>query len=193
MEAETLINETLDEQESGAAVLRLLNERKEELEASERAKIDSYVQGIRPQIANVMTEELDDGVGGLFDGKITIATETLRIHTSINNTIKQTEEVRRHEQYHMDNNHLAAMTVGDSAEGDIVVTIGGRQMTNKKFIEGLTVLETGDEFVSDDYKEDENDVEAGLADAGLTVADARKAVARKDLRLIDDHSRVMVG
>lgn len=191
MAIESLINEAIDEYGAEEA-LDVLDKNKDALEQSERAKVQTFIDGVRPQIKGVFVEELEEGVGGQFSSKgIAIAEETLKVHTSIADTIAQLQETGEHEAYHEDHDHLAPMTAGDSAEGDIVVTVGGEAMTEEEAIEGLTVHQTGDVFVSDEYKGFKRKLVRGLGRAGLTIGQFEKAVDQKDLRLIDDHSRKM--
>lgn len=189
--AEELINETVSGADSAYAVLGALKQRRMELEASEAATVQQYIDGIRPEIEGALVHTMDAGIGGYYDGgsSVHIATSTLVIDSSVEETIARVEEVRAHENYHAEHDHLAPMILGASADGDTVVTIGGYGFTNTELIEGMTVAMTGHDFVSDQYRQYEADVRSAVAAAGINLGDVEQAIAQKDLTAVDDTSR----
>ena len=189
---EECINDTVLNSDSPDALLRELSENAEDLEAKEKAKVDEYRTGIRDSIRKVVIEDLPSGIGGQFDtsGEVTIATNTLLVGSSVEKTVAQAQETFRHEFYHQTNKHLDPLQRGASAHGEVVVTIGNFEFTDITLHEGLTVADTGNEFVSDDYRRHESDLKAGVAAAGLTMDAVRAAVNKdKDLSSIDDANR----
>jgi hypothetical protein len=189
--AEELINQTVDANDSSEAIIADLRRNQEQLEQSERADIDRYINGIRPAVAGMLVEDLGDGIGGVYDGSnVTMGKISLYVHDSIAQTIERAEEVSEHEGYHQDHDHTAAMSVGSSAEGDTVVTIGGETFDETALIEGLTVSRTGDSFVSEEYVQYETTLQNAVARAGISITDVEEAVnKKKDLSLIDDADR----
>ena len=76
------------------------------------------------------------------------------------------------------------------AHGEVVVTIGNVEFTEVSLIEGLTVAETGNAFVSEDYRRYESDLKTAVSAADLTLDAVRTAVnTEKDLSRIDDANR----
>lgn len=191
--AEELINQTVDEADSADNIIGELEDSKEMLEASEAATVQQYIDGIRPQIEGAMVTDLDPGVGGLYDGspQVKIAEDMLVIDQSVDATIARLEEVREHENYHAENNHLEPMDVVHDTRTDAFAVIGGQEFTETELIEGLTVMQTGNTFVSDEYRDHERTLEAAMAASGQSVEDIEEAVNHaKDITLIDDRSRV---
>lgn len=131
-------------------------------------------------------------VGGLYDGRIKVAEQTVQVDEQapdIAQTIKRIEEVNRHEGYHLTHHHITPLATAPSEDAATVVTIGEQQFRNEeKIIEGLTVIETGDEFVSDDYRKHmENLLTAIDASPTVSLDDVRQAVNEDhDLAGIDD-------
>ena len=189
---EDCINHTVLESDTPHQLDNDLRTNAEHLEDAERAKVDRYRAGIRSSVRNVLIEDLDAGIGGQFDkaGDVTIAKNTLLVGKSIDATGRRSQETYRHEMYHKLHDHLDPVKTGNTAEGETVVTIGNYEFTEVTIHEAITVANTGDEFVSDDYRKYSSDLKAGLSSAGLTMEDAHQAInVKKDLSLIDDASR----
>lgn len=189
-DAVSLINTAVEENDSSSALINDLERRQDRLEAEERALVQQYIVGIRPQINDVMVKDLGETVGGMYDGSdITMGKSSLYVYTDVEQTIDRVEETREHEEYHAEHDHTASMIAGSSAAGETVVTIGGHSFDNEALIEGITVAQTGDEFVSDEYRRFKSDVLVAIASAGIDVSDVEKAIGEKDLRGIDDADR----
>lgn len=187
LSAEDVINESVDGNSSSTKMFEEMNRRKEALEEAEAAKVDAYIQKVRPAVAGALVKDLEHGIGGLYDGSnVTIAQDMLMIHSSIQQTVDQLDETRRHEDYHKEHDHTAPMIPATEAPADYVVTIGGRQFDETALKEGLTVSKTGDQFVSPEYVQYQHDLHAAMQAAGISIHDVEQAVDRKDLRDIDD-------
>lgn len=188
---EEAINATVEKSKgSPDSFQRTLRENAEGLDAQEKAKVDQYRNGIRGSLQGVMIDKLPDNVGGLYDGSVKIAQSTLEVRGSIEETLAMANETWKHEQFHLKNKHLEPVNTGASAQGENVVTIGGRSFTNRGIHEAITVANTGERFVSGEYRQFAQDLRSGLSSAGLTMAQAHEAInVKKDLSLIDDVSR----
>jgi len=116
---------------------------------------------------------------------ITIATSTIEIGDSgVSQTIARMQEVYDHELYHALNHHTDAMMTWDS---DATIIIAGEGFSTTDIIEGLTVVETGEDFVSDGYKGHKKRLLSSIVAASLSLDDVRDAVnSTKDLTQIDD-------
>lgn len=181
------INGTIEDAASKEELLRNLEGEQKNAEGAKKERINDYIQGIRPQIEDVMVDDLEEGVGGEFDGeKKTIAKESLAVHASIQETIDMTTEIVEHETYHEENDHTKPMQSGSSAKGETVVTLGTEKFKDRDFIEGITVLRTGDRFVSNEYRGFRRKMERALRNSDTTIEQVEHAVKQKDLRLIDD-------
>lgn len=190
MSAAEQINDAVVNGNSKEAIFGDLERNKGELEAVERAKVDAYIEGVRSSIGDMLVQDLGDGIGGLYNGSQTImAKDSLIVSGSIEETIARTEEIARHEDYHRDHDHTAAIAAGSSAEGDAIVRVGGQQLDQETLIEGLTVARTGEEFVSGQYQRYKAELLAAIGAAGISLDDVEKAVDAKDLTLIDDADR----
>jgi hypothetical protein len=190
--AEGYINHAVDQSgRSPDGLLSDLEKGKDQLEKAEAAKVSLYQHHVREALHGTFIAELESGIGGMYsDTGIQISTDTLMIGGSFQATIDQIEETAEHEKYHRDNNHLDPMQLGASAHDDIVATIGSVEFTDTQIVEGLTVLETGDQFVSQEYIEHEQCLTRAMAAAALSVEDVRQAVnEKKDYGLVDDESR----
>lgn len=168
-----------------------MQRKREGLEAQEREKVGRYIAGIRTALQGMVVKELPDNIGGLYNGSsVVMAAETLRVHSSIEDTVAQATETGEHERYHQQHKHMEAMQMGASAHGDAVVTIGNEAFTDTRMVEALTVHDTGAEFVSSEYVAHERAVSAALIRANLGWSDVRNAVnVRKDYGELDDQSR----
>ena len=162
----------------------VLPENEQQLVSQYVASLGNFTHG---EIIKTLPEE---NVAGLYNGNIFIDTDTVEVpEGGITEAIAHMEETVRHEAYHALHKHLAPITVGGSAEGDIAVTIGEIGFTRTELIEGLTVLDTGNVFVSDEYREFQANLEKGVANSDISMDDVRTAVNKeKDLTKINDHS-----
>ncbi len=195
-DAASAINAAVDEQtESGevspSALAAEIQRKAKHLEAEEQAKVQEHIAGVRNISRDAVIETLDPGVGGLYDGSISIAASTMKVDEGgdVSSTVAQMEETSRHEEYHKQHDHLAPKIVGPSAGGGAVVTIGGKAFSDTALIEGLTVTRTGDQFVSDGYRQYKQDLLEATSAAGLSVGDVEAAVDEQDLSSIDDWTR----
>ncbi len=192
----TLINATVDEHAdgvSGQELGKIVQKRSEQESSAEAQKhVSEWISGIQEHTKGAAIKQLDDGIGGLYDGspKVQIAAETIKVRTSVKDTLARTKEVDEHEKFHLKGDHTADMIQGNTMEGNSVVTIGGKEFDETALIEGLTVAKTGDRFVSDQYRKYKQDLLSSIAAAGINLDDVEQAVNKeKDLRRIDDAAR----
>jgi hypothetical protein len=185
-DATAVINETLEENGTGASNDKLAREI--EQAATERGlekETANYVHALREQSHSFVVDALPPGVGGQFDGSsIDVAPGVLIVDRSIEETVDRMKEVTAHEAYHAMHNHTDAMM---TYAGEPTVVIAGEEFSTTDIIEGLTVADTGNQFVSDEYQEMEERVRRATARAGIGLDGAREAVNQaKDLTTIDD-------
>ncbi len=186
--AEELINTTVDNAETESEVISKLQREKEELEARERALVEYYIQETRPIYAAMIMDDFDGNVAGLSDGsEIYVDRSVMMVGESVEQTIAQAQEVYEHEAYHDEKGHSAPLYVIAETKGDIAAVIGGVEFTETELIEGLTVKQTGDQFVSVEYVEFKENLEEAMRNAELSIEDIEEAVnEKKDVTLIDD-------
>lgn len=144
-----------------------------------------YIEELRRWSHEVTIGALPEGVGGQFDGSIDVALRTVDIDPrGLEWTILAMQEAYAHELYHTTHEHLKPMQTMDETDS---VIIAGEGIETRDIIEALTVEETGDETVSQEYQENRGHVFSLLAHAGLGIADMREAVNEAhDLTLLDD-------
>lgn len=191
-DAEAIINAVVMDRDDSTNILSGLQEVKEEMEAGERATVDRYIVAMRPVYAGMMVDDLEGNTAGLYDGSsIFVDRSVLLVDQSVELTIAQSCEVLRHENYHLENDHTAPLVVMAETKGDIAAVIGGVEFTETALIEGLTVKQTGDQFVSEEYLEYENMIDRAMANAHLTVGNFEEAVnEKKNVAAIDDRHLV---
>ncbi len=154
-------------------------------------EVRQYIAAIQRMSHDAAIGPLPDGVGGQFNGSITIATNTLKVPAAeagrhgVSQTIARMEEAFEHELYHAMHHHTDPMMTYD---GSSTVVIAGEGFETTEIIEGLTVATTGEEFVSEEYKSYKARLLQCIDEADLTLGNVEKAVDRKDLGLIDDRS-----
>jgi hypothetical protein len=155
-----------------------------------REKVSKYVDGIKNSAKGMKVEKLEKGVGGLYNGKdVMIATTTLQVHRSIEETLAQAKETAMHEAYHKKGRHTEKYKTLNHT-GDTAVIIGGEELTDEQVVEGLTVAKTGDRFVSDGYKNHKQTLISAVNRAGISLEDVEEALnKKKNLALVDDHAR----
>lgn len=195
-EALAYINGTIaEETEKGSLDAKDIAEKIEEntkgMREETRAEVGKYIDGIEPHIEGSTIDRLPQNIGGQYDGeKITIAAATLSVHNSIGETLRRVEETGEHEKYHEEHEHTEDLQAAPDAEGEEIVTIGGKKFTQTELIEGLTVQETGEEFVSTDYKNKADNLRTYTASVGISLEQLRAAVNKeKDVTLLDDRVR----
>ncbi len=192
--AEKVINTAVSEAEdrgqvSGKELVSIVQEVSARESTEKDPKVTHYIDALRSSTHDAVISPLENGVGGQFDGKgITIATATMKVGSGgVSTTAKQLGEVADHERYHRDNSHTDGMKTYDGAP---IVIIADHRLDVRKAIEGLTVTDTGHEFVSPDYEAHESELASALDEADLTLDDARKAINEEhDLTILDDRSR----
>lgn len=189
---EGLINTTILEQGSSGSILSALNERKVDLETSERATVQRYIDAMRPVYAAMIVDDFSGNTAGLYDGSaIYVDRNVMMVGRSLETTIAQAGEVHAHETYHQTNHHLAPMQVVADARAGVYALIGGIAFTETELVEGLTVAETGNAFVSHDYRRYEDMVRQAAATSGQGIDGIATAVnKKKDLTLVDDRAQV---
>lgn len=183
--AANLVNETVDtaEGQSNADLARSIETAAKEQGLEKQTA--EYVNVLREQSHAFVVDALPPGVGGQFDGsRIDVAPTVLTVDKSISQTVDQIQEVTAHEAYHAMHNHTDAMM---SYAGGPRVVIAGQEFTETEIIEGLTVADTGNQFVSDGYRQHEEKLRSAAASAGIGMDAVRVAVnEKKDLTEIDD-------
>ncbi len=194
-EAAAIINRNIEEAPDGASSPEQIQEAiKEDIDGVKgetRTQVQAYLAGMKEATKGAQVEKLEDGTGGLYDGtNQKIAKSTLEASGSIKETVARMKEVGDHEAYHAENKHLEAMKSADRGDGD-VLQLGGKSFkTDTPLIEGLTVNDTGDSFVSDQYVQYKEDLVGAASAAGVSMEEVRTAVnEKKDLTLIDDRTR----
>ncbi len=191
---EEIINDAVDESQSSQQLIAMLDRRKECLEGAGRQEVDAYIKGVRPQINDMLVKDLGENIGGeCTSSSITMGKSSLYVFTTTEDAIARTKEVSKHEHYHQEHHHTAPMIAGASATGDHVVTIGGRSFTDTALIEGITVDQTGDQFVSSTYVRYQQDLRSAVASAGITIGDVEDAIDDQDLRPIDDRETDVIS
>ena len=190
MTAQTAINDAVAAGGMSDTIISRVRSNAEGLDSAEKERVDYYIAGIRPAIAGTIVADLGSGVGGMYDGsKISMATGTIMVGSSIEQTVDMAKQVKDHEEYHEENDHTAPMQVVDATRNSVAVVIGGREFSETAFIEGLTVSQTGNEFVSTEYVQYESDFLSAINTAELSIGEVEAAVEAKDLTLIDDRTK----
>ena len=170
LDAAEAINASVRAGGGGEQILNRLDRLQECLPEQDKRLVQSYIVGIRPAIKSVLVEPLDVGVGGECDARgITIATASLEVDASVAETIERTKEVRAHEQYHRDNAHVSGMIVEEAGDGRTIATIGGHAFTQESLLEGVTVVRTGQKYVSQEYVQFAGEVRSAVAAAGISL------------------------
>ena len=190
MTAQTAINDAVSAGGSGTEIISRVRSNAEELGTAEKARVDYYIAGIRPAIAEMIVTDLGNGIGGMNKGsEVFMATSTIMVGQDIEQTVDMAAEVKKHEVYHQKNKHTDPMQVVDGTRTSVALVMGGKEFTDTKFIEGLTVSQTGHEFVSTEYVQYESDFLSAINTAELSIEEVEAAVTAKDLTLIDDRRR----
>ena len=152
----------------------------------ESPEVPKYIAALRTMSHDAAIGELPEGVGGQFDGSITIASSTMEVSSGgVSETIAQMQEVYDHELYHALHHHTDAMM---TYEGSTNVIIAGEGFTTTELVEGLTVAKTGEKFVSDEYKSYKARLLQCIDKADLTLGDIEKAVDTQKLVAVDDRA-----
>ena len=158
--------------------------------------VQQYLSTLQEFYNGATIEKLPKGIGGQFDGEVAIAAQAVEVdQQGVGTTIARMEEINEHEAYHADHNHLQSLEFVVTENGGSEVIIGQRSFDQEALIEGLTVAETGDTFVSDDYRAKMQNL-LGAIDAapGLTLDGVRRAVNEtKNMYEIDDRTRADVA
>ncbi len=188
--ADMLINQSVLEGNSSSQILASIDAGKAQLEAQERATVDSYITSMRPIYAAMVVDKFSGNIAGLYDGsKIYVDQTVMMVGQSVDTTIAQAKEVYDHEKYHQTNNHLAPMQVVADVRDGVYAVIGGVAFTETELIEGLTVAETGNQFVSAEYKEHERALRKAADASSVGLQGIAHAVnVAKDISRIDDRT-----
>jgi hypothetical protein len=189
--AEQLINTTVEEAENGSAIVSELEKNKDALEADQRAILERYIAETRPIYAAMFVDDFEGNIAGLYNGSdIFVDRSVMQVGSSVDQTIAQAKEVYKHEGYHKENDHTAPLQVMAETKGNIAAVIGGVEFTETGLIEGLTVMQTGDQFVSAEYVDYKNNLQKGMSNAGLGISDIEDAINNaKDVTKIDDRAQ----
>jgi len=154
---------------------------------SVRQIIQEYVTALR-KLSRGVIAPLPAGVGGQYDGSgIEIAVQTIQVEDNVQKTIARMRETMDHERYHADSHHEKTLLGGASAGGSAIVEIGKTRFPHVALIEGLTVHDTGHQFVSLEYRQYMQNLLAAVAASDISIDDVRVAVnEKKNLAPIDD-------
>lgn len=189
-----VINGAVDRAEDQGSVSarelgRTIEDAAEGLELNDQ-EVQQYVTAIQRMSHDAAIGPLPDGVGGQFNGSITVATDTLKVPAAeagrygVAQTIARMEETFEHELYHAMHHHTDPMMTYD---GSSTVVIAGEGFETTEIIEGLTVDQTGAEFVSPEYRQYREDLFRAIAAADIDLNDLKAAVNEQhDFTLIDD-------
>jgi len=170
---------------------RRVQEHAEEAAGVNQGEVQQYISGLRELSHGAIIARLPAGVGGQYDGSgIEIADSTVEVSGSVGETVDRMQEVMKHEAYHAMNNHLDPMKTAPDA-GHYAVVIGGEGFENTELIEGLTVAQTGDQFVSAQYQAYKTRLLSAIGSAGISIGQVEQAVSDKNLTQI--HSPVSDG
>lgn len=205
----TLINGTLEalQNEGGGYTLDELGrrvQRNAKLQGNETESIKAYVSLLQAGSHTCIAETLPATIGGKFDGsRIFINYSTLQVGSHIGEATARIQEVIAHEVYHAVHHHTDPVVLAthalqehDSFMSDVPssepeVIIGNEEFTYEEVVEGLTVTETGEEFVSTDYRGYGERIQSALVRSHLSMNNLRRAVnEEKDLTLVDDRTNV---
>jgi len=182
-----VINSTVEESGrtlSPDELARLVQERAEETANVNQEEVQQYVSGLRDISHGAVISSLPPGIGGQCDGSgIEIAMSTVEVNGSVSETVACMQEVTDHEVYHLINGHTKPMDVAADA-GPYAVVIGGEGFETTELIEGLTVAQTGDQFVSAEYKSYKERLLAAIGSAGISLEQVEQAVSEGDLTKI---------
>ncbi len=161
-----------------------------------RQRVQEYVIGLQQHARGAIIAKLEPGVGGQYDGSnVTIAAAVAAPQEgrSLEESSEELAQTGAHERYHEENGHLEPIIVTPGQGGETFVTIAGADFTRTQFIEGLTVAQTGATYVHQDYVDHKQRLVAQLDQADLTLEDAEQAVAKRDMRLINDREPAIAG
>lgn len=195
-EAAELINRTLEEEEetgvrSPEQMQQAIRERTKHVQGETREKVNEYLDGMVDATKGTSVEELGRGIGGLYNGsERKIARDTVEVRGGIRETVERMQEVSKHELYHATHHHLAPLATAATEEEGDDLQLGGISFTEEESIEGLTVHDTGNTFVSEGYRGHENKLVSAASAEGVSMDEVRRAInEEKDLTLIDDRTR----
>lgn len=189
--ADTVINSAVASSRSFDVIDAKLATDMKSLESQEREAVQRYRDRMREITRGMLMGDLGGNTAGLYDGSnVFIDRGVFMVGASVEQTIDQAREVSDHEAYHAEHHHTAPMQVVDGTRADVAAVIGGMEFSESALIEGLTVHQTGDSFVSEDYVGYQSTLETAMANAGLSITDIEAAVNdEKDLTLIDDRTQ----
>ena len=193
--ADAVINDVVDNEVANGGIVspdsiaNEVAERSEVLTEDQKILTQKYITCIQGFTHGAVIKTLEDGVGGMYDGSVFIAEETIRIGSSVQSTIEQTEETMAHEAFHKDHLHTQEYITSPLADEGAFVVIGGEEFSREVFIEGLTVLKTGERYVSADYRNRMNFVLNSIYKSDVSLDEVVYASKSHDLTKIDDRSR----
>lgn len=179
-QAGALINNEVEEaQDRGSVSHQDLAERIEQRAREQKLSnelISRYVTSLRSFNHGAVITTLPEGIGGQSDGSsVEIASSTVEVdEEGITQTIARMEETMRHEAYHAVHHHTEVAVAPD---GPVSVILADEGLNTTEFIEGLTVAQTGNQFVDESYRQYERKVRAGVRRAGITLEEAEQALA----------------
>ncbi len=189
--AETVINSSVAKGGSGKEILDRIQTTSEiVLASSEQANVEYFVHNIQEQTKGTIVTTMDEGVGGSWDGsKIRMATGTWYADASVEETIDRVTEIRDHENYHKEHDHTAPLTVIEDTRYGATTVIGQKKFDTEKLVEAVDVTATGDQFVSEEYRQHKADLKQAMSNAHLTFEEVAHAVnVEKNTASIDDRS-----
>ena len=187
VEAATIIVATTEELTSGREaspeeLAREIEKRAEGASLEAQAPIQQYIVGLLVLTRyGASVAVLPQGVGGLYNGGIKIAASTVRPDEAalgMTTVIARMKETGEHEGYHARHRHETPIVVSPEAtQQNIVVTIGNERFRDQaEIVEALTVVDTGDRFVSIEYHARMEKLLRAVSTSDVTLDDVRKAV-----------------
>jgi len=191
--AATLINDAVEEKAHAGSSMEnfggSLVESTKEAPTDVQRLVFTYVASFQGKTHGAVVDILPEGVGGQFDGSgISIAAANLEVGSEgVSKAAERIAETTRHEAYHKFHNHTEEFVVGPGATMEAIVTIGGVRFSETALIEGVTVDETGDKFVSEKYVGFKRMIHEAIAGSRITKGELLRAVnVTKNLSEIDD-------
>ncbi len=190
LSAEVFIAANFEENGGSQETLHDLEASKGVLASEERRTVEAYINALRPIYAEMIVRDFAGNTAGLYDGSaIYLDRSVPAVDASVEETIARAKEVYGHEGYHQLHRHTEPLQVIAETKDDIAAVIGGVEFTETALIEGLTVRETGDQFVSEEYLEYERMIDRAVARSERTLEDIKHSVnVTKNIAAIDDRA-----
>lgn len=199
--AAELINATLDEcsgrEKTSVTMVEALQERARHREVLPR--VQCYVAALRQVPHGAAFRVLAAGVGGQYDTEshlVTMNSNAVEVQRGegVETAARRLKEIGRHEGYHQKHRHDPSLFASPPTGTGTVITFGQEGFTATEFFEGITVAQTGCEFVCRKYHAYMAKLLRAIdAAPGLSLEKVEEAVDRRDVRSISDEQRGRKG